>query len=748
LAAVLLASQAAATGAASADGRADPRGGTATAAAAPALTLINGDRVLAGSAPGGPRTAAVLRGPGSSLATSLMTVRLNARTFLIPWAALPYLGRGLDPRLFDVGALRHAEQDGRLPVTIRYQGQLPALPGVTVTRSAAGTAQGYLTAASASLFGAALARQMVSDHPSGSYGSDGLFADGVSISLPGAAPAPIRPRFPMHTLTVAGTSLAGRPDTGDIVEVFNVNDLAVFGDPGAFAFANSFYHGTAKYSAPSGTYWAIAGFFQIFNHGRSANLRLHVLPQFTVAGNTRVRLSARAATSKITIATPRRAVAQLMGITLVRSAPGAVVSIGAASGGGSLWVSPTSQRPTDGTLRAFTTGQLTSPPGPRIPYAYTLDFPAPAGIIPRQHFAVRAAGLATVSGRYFQDVPSTGAWVTAGGTAYQWKHTIIEDLFLPLRLPGRQIQYLSANPAMFWLSQYSELAGPLAIVGTQTDALRLLHGGQHLAENWNRYPLHPGPNVSLPGSIFLALPSAVRAGNKLILDVTPFSDNQRGHTGAGFSGGMLGDAGKITGSYALYEDGVKIAGGDAVKAADGSTDLFVQAALSPRPSLIRFVLNASRTGKQYRLSTGSRDVWTWRSRPGPTATVPPPWLCGFTSSGQPVRRCVVQQMLMPRYQVAGLSLAGATRPGSQAVDVTVAAPQEAAPSEVTHATVRVSFNGGKTWRLARVRRAGASQFRALFTAPRSQDVTLRITARAAAGATVTETIRDAYRTSA
>jgi len=720
------------------------RGGSATAASATGtapLTLINGDRVLVGSATGGPHTAAVLPGRGSSLATSLMTLRLGAKVFLVPWAALPYLGRGLDPRLFEVSALRHAERDGRLPVTVRYRGHVPALPGITLTRSAAGIAEGYLTAGSARVFGAALARQMVSDHASGSYGSDGVFADGVSVSLPGEGPGPVQPRFPMHTLTMTGADLAGHPDTGDVVAVFNVNDNAVLGDPGAGGQDNVFYRGAAKYSVPSGTYWAIGVFFQILNHGQSADVRLDVLPQFTVAGNTTVRLRAGASASKVTMVTPRPAVLQYEQLTVIRAAPGAVTAIGGAVFGSasSLWVNPTSRRPTDGTLRTYTAGQLTSPPGPGTPYAYTLDFPGPPGIIPPQRFAARPAGLATVSERYYQDVPSTGGWFASGGTAAEWKYVPVSiSVVLPLRLPGRRVQYISARPATVWLRGYYESLDLPPVV----DRYRLLHGGQHLTEDWNRYPLHPMPTVSLPGtSVFAALPSAVRTQNTLLLDITPFSDNQRGHLGGGFSGGPF----KITGSYALYQDGAKIAGRPVTA---GSPDLFARAALAPRPSRIRFVVNAARTGPQYRLSTESRDVWTWRSRPEPGATVPAPWLCGVTRSGQPDRHCAVQPMLTLRYQLAGLSLAGATRPGPQVLGITVAHLQEAAPSKITGVQARVSFNGGKTWQEARVRPAGASRFRALFTAPRSRAVTLQVTARDATGATVTETIRNGYRTSA
>jgi hypothetical protein len=45
---------------------------------------------------------------------------------------------------------------------------------------------------------------------------------------------------------------------------------------------------------------------------------------------------------------------------------------------------------------------------------------------------------------------------------------------------------------------------------------------QQATADWNRYPLHPGPNATV-------LPSASRAGDALTLDITPFGDSEPGH---------------------------------------------------------------------------------------------------------------------------------------------------------------------------------------------------------------------------
>jgi hypothetical protein len=729
---------------------------TASTALGAALTLVDGDRVLASSSPAGQRTAVVWAAPGTGPATSVAELRVGGQGFVVPLTALPYLGHGLDLSLFDVGALLRAEQGGRLPVTLHYHGRLRAVPGIIVTQAGPGTAQGYLTPASAAQFGAALARQTASGSVRGGSSSGGLFAGGLSVALAGASSA--RPAVsarahpdaptPAVTITVTGTDLNGQPDTGGLVLVGDV-DNANLPSPGFGSFSN----GTATFTGPPGTYWAVAVFSQRSASGNVLSARMDVLPQFKVTGNTTVPLTARAATSKVTMVTPRPAITQTTTLTLVRAAPHATVSAlspqldsFAYTSGVPLWVSPIGRPPGHGTLRVFTSGQLTSPPGPKIPYAYTLDFADPPGTIPPQRFSAGPANLAVVAERYFQDRPSVAAWETAGGTPYQIETSFIGGAAFPLQLPTSQVQYLSASPAMLWQSSYSAYRTISAgqTPGGQTSAFRLLHPGQQLTQAWGQYPLHPGPNVSFPGtSIFPVQPSADRAGNTLNLDITPFSDNQPGDTGDGFDVPFPATVNQVSGSYAVYQNGVQVAGGAAPL---GGTALAVSTALGARPALVRFVLTASRVSSQYRLSATSSDVWTWHSRPQPGAAVPAPWLCSFATGLD--RHCAVQPMITLDYQVARLGLDGAACPGRQAIAITAGHIQLAPSTPVTRLQTQVSLNGGQTWRLAQVRPAGPDRFGATFTAGPSALVSLRVTATDSAGNSLTETILNAYGTSA
>jgi hypothetical protein len=105
-------------------------------------------------------------------------------------------------------------------------------------------------------------------------------------------------------------------------------------------------------------------------------------------------------------------------------------------------------------------------------------------------------------------------------------------------------------------------------------------------------------------------------------------------------------------------------------------------------------------------------------------------------------------MLTARYHVAGLSLAGAARPGQQQISLAISRLQLAGPSRITRIRVQVSFDQGKTWHAATVTRLADESFRAMFTAPPQAPVSLRTHAADAAGDTITETIPGAYRTSA
>jgi hypothetical protein len=234
------------------------------------------------------------------------------------------------------------------------------------------------------------------------------------------------------------------------------------------------------------------------------------------------------------------------------------------------------------------------------------------------------------------------------------------------------------------------------------------------------------------GAAVPAFVSASRTGNTLQLNTTAFSDNTPGHLG----NAVFSNKFPQSGSYAIYQNGVRIARGNPVFG-------IRPVKLSTKPSAIKFVLSESRSGPAFPLSTSATTTWTWRSAPHPGAIVPKNWFCGFTRRSLQ-RHCAVQPMMTLNYQVQGLAGDGLTSAGSQQVDLDVGHIQLAAPSKITHATAQVSYNDGRTFQPANITSLGGGRFRIKFSAPASVNVTLQVSATDSAGGSITETILRAY----
>jgi hypothetical protein len=434
----------------------------------------------------------------------LLTLGIGGRTYELPATALPYLNNGLDPALFDVAALAGRPADA-LPVTIAYHGALPSLPGVTVTRSGGGTADGYLTPASAREFGAALAAQFLDDRAHGGYGGRGLFAAGTAISLAGHTPSTraVHPMSVMHTLTVTGTDAAGQPDQNDPVLVYNVDDSRQFSD--FVESENWFADGEARFSVPEGHYVALSIFFDLDADGNVTGIREVSRPEFAVTGDQAVSVAAAEATSQVTMVTPRPAVVRDGGFVFRRTAvtgPSLYVDL-AVTDGAPIRVAPTATPVTIGDLQTYPYQRLTSPPGAKgTPYEYQLQYAA-SGVIPAQRYVVRPRDLATVDSGYYSDVPITGSRQRTAEYAWEFEEFVLRPEH-PLALPRRQTEYVSGDPSLVWsggLAKYTrDFNGFLGWYGGQYETVHGYRPGQRVTEDWNRFPLHPAGTVAHPGT--------------------------------------------------------------------------------------------------------------------------------------------------------------------------------------------------------------------------------------------------------
>ena len=556
---------------------------------------------------------------------------------------------------------------------------------------------------------------------------------------PAAAPAqaPAQPNVTKYTLTIKGFNLSGAPDTGDSVQVFSATSMRW--NENTVGPTPVFRTGLVTMHVPAGKYWVIGMFT-----GRHS-FRMDIPAQVTVTGNTTATVSARAASSEVSTTTPRQAVLADAVFDSSYTLPGGQTYEDCGTTGSTrLWVSPLARARTAGTLYSATSAQLNSPRGQARPYTYELDTAAPPGTITRQHLAVTAADLATVHERFHSDTATSANWYALGGPARQYYTTGYVAASTQLPMPSGRTIYFQAQPVAVWKAAIGY--GTLA----EAASWQVLHAGQTLSTEWNAYPLHPAPNLPPAGLPEPTLVSASRAGHKLILDLTPFSDNTPGHTGSGLTqfNGITGH-----GNWAIYANGVKIASRQ-VTTRLPFPDVYASATLSPKPSQIKFTLSTSRKAPGSDLSGTSQDTWTWPSQAKPHAIMPTPWYCRatFTRSGLVYdHHCAVQDMMTLDYQLARENLDGTTPAGRQALGIAINHLPTATPYPVTRAELQVSFNHGTSWRPAALARichgqVCTNQYRASYTAPAGAQVSLRVTARDTQGATVTETILGAYQT--
>jgi hypothetical protein len=696
--------------------------------------LVTGQQVAIGPAGVAVRPG----GPGS--AGQLQELQLGRRTLVLPIRASAYVNRGLALDLFEPTALATAESAGRLPVRISYSAGLPALPGVTITSSGHGTAAGYLTAAGARAFGAALERQPARENAAG---PDELLAGRVSVALAGTPTAPRqarnRPAAKLHTLTVRGFTLSGQPETGGLVTLIDADDASL-----TFRDAEPFRDGIATFSVPAGHFWVQADFPQR-SGTQYLGSRLVVPPQITVDQNKTVRLSARAATSRVQFVTPRASVVYSSIVRLAYltyHAPDgccaqsdSYISQGLHGPAPFMYVSPMAVRPRVGTLTEVTSAQLDSPPRARgVPYQYYLVYQA-KGRVPAQRFVVHAARLATERARFYAAKPSSGYLMNFEDFPAQdyLESAVLWSAHFPLRLT----MYLSAGSGLSWTTSFIPWAKVLTFNGGQAAPPQVFRPGQQLTDDWGAYPLHPSAPARLNGPYGApVMAAATRTGTVLDLAMTTFGDNTWGHTGQ-----AIGSPFKPTGRYELDQNGALVARGT-LPSFQGFIGGSVR--LSPARARIRFALDVTQPTAFSPLSTAIQTAWTWWSAQAAAgAELPRGWLCADKFS----RACAAQPLLTLRYGVAGEALDGAVRAGRQVITLAVGHLQPAAATRITRAAMSVSFDGGRTWHRAQVT-GRDGRYTVAFTAPAGALVTLRTSAADTAGGTVTQTIAGAYRIAA
>jgi hypothetical protein len=393
------------------------------------------------------------------------------------------------------------------------------------------------------------------------------------------------------------------------------------------------------------------------------------------------------------------------------------------------------------TLHFATRLHLTAPA--TAAYTYDLRFDAPAGSVPRSlTYQVAAADLTTLHARYHADGDRRGSTLNRF-SFLSWLGFGVQRL-LPVPVPGERSEYVNGQPDVVWhavftgfrFTDFSTPDDPVVIEAAGIDdALRRYQAGTELTVDWARPALRPGFDLDTGLSPGFVCP-ACRQGDSLALLLAPVTDSVPGHVGTfdlAFPGGPFGPIDE-TARLRLYQDGVLIA--DQEGALAGVVD--VPADSQP----YRLVADTTRVAPWYTQSTGTHTEWTFTSARPDTQTAPARWDCTLDGESAGTGPCAVLPLLSIGYD-APVDLAGRAPAGATRLGITVAPAAGAPATEVTGATVEVSFDDGTTWTTAALT-GGGGRYTAAFAAPAGGFVSTRVTATDAAGDTVGQTVLRAY----
>jgi hypothetical protein len=686
------------------------------------VTLLTGERVLVGTSPDGRPMLRIIRSARHGTASQLTTASLNGDEYVIPASAQPYLGRYLDPALFDVTSLAAAGPMDRTALHITFKpGRTPSLPGVTITTSGNGVASGYVTPHSARVFGAALAAQAEADARDGWPASSSLFGSVTGIGPDLAAPPSVDPHFLQVTLIIKAISHTGAPVPFGFGFLMNADNGSRYA---AFVLI---VNGEARVSVPLGHYM---GIFDEVTFTRAGTLDFRVMPvtDYQVSEDRQtLTVDARDAVASPTVTTPRPSSGQELVVSLDGSdaAGNAGFEFGydLALPSSRIRLAPVAP-PSVGTFRQMTRWIRVDPSAPGGRYSFDATF-LDDGIPADQARTVPGAAsrLATIHERYAAD-----RLLRIGGTA---------RLVL---LPGRFFAFASFNPLPMPLSRTDFVYAPAGTLlqdsvlsdfnawdpGFMNDDLRSADPGSSRSDVWLRNPYTlgvPDPTRDDPFPLCFACRSAT--GMTFVQFPT---DGVATHFGEAFSS----PNGSPVAHFAVYRNGILL-----LKERDSFGDVFE---VPKGPGIYRVVADLNRFFTDSLLSTSIKADVTFESSGNSGLPMPPSWYC-FTARNcrvLPVLRALVDLHASPQ---------GTLPIGRSIFDVAVGHIEGAADTAITKVTVAVRRAGGTVWRPLPVTSPAAGHYQAAFTASPVLDgraMDIRVTATDADGGVLRQTTTRAF----
>ncbi|MEU7930478.1 S8 family serine peptidase [Micromonospora echinofusca] len=456
--------------------------------------------------------------------------------------------------------------------------------------------------------------------------------------------------------------------------------------------------GTAEMRVPKGRYGLVSFVYDVAGEEVTALTQI-VQPELVVAGDTRITLDARRG-KPVRMSVPQRSATPALVVTeaifLAETGSYTFGMLGSDFEG--LHTLGLGQPASGERFVATVSSQWADLEAASSPYLYALSEGVP-GRMPTgfvRHY--RTKDLATVTHRFngsspglvtdrlvfAQREPDVGGWAVGLRTA----------------TPGQRVEHYNTR-GVRW---YSELDFGVPIDEGWADLKailfsepRTLRPGRHYRESWNSAPY--GPSFPAAGII--------RQGDRIEVGLPLHSDAE------GHAGGSVAD----TARTALYRNGVLV--GESEEPAYGGFDV--------PPGAADYRLEVSSKRSFTDLATEVAATWTFRSR--------------HVGGDDPVALPASVIRFAPRLDRDNAAPAGR----SFVIPVEVQRQPGAPRARIAALTVDASYDGGKTWQRARVRPGGDGWTATVRHPDGTGYVSLRATARDAAGNTVTQRVIQAYR---
>jgi hypothetical protein len=656
--------------------------------------------------------------PGDHTPMSFATV--GNHVYAIPVEAGAYFGSAFDRSLFDVTELAAKEgRDGTgpIPVSLTLANASVSVPGVRITSRSGRHATGYLDPRSAA-FGAAV-RDRLQRGPAAARKA-GMPVAGLShlaLDAPTGG-GTVHPDFPQVTLTVRLIPPAGKTVLDAVVFLANTDDGRKYSN-----FVGIGPENYAKVSVPKGHY-AIVGTVVTGAGREDAVFCVPIVVDYTVRTNEQsVTIDANRATAVASFSTPQPselldAVASVIPTDRRRQPAGGMVYIYDAEDG--VRVAPT-PKPKYGGL-AFSLFEYRShAPAAGAPFDYHLVDMWSAGIPANPHRAVRADELARIDDQVYAVNPADSR---AFGRAPDYPNGPGVEISGPETKATHHVDYVYGQRGVKWTaSAYQFGADSGESMWSPPIAYR---AGRTYQVNWFRGLVAPGfiRQVPFPGPYCVAC----RTAGEVSLVLNSELDADPSHFGS------VGGRAEHHSRFQVFRDGTSI-----VDVADTDAVTF------PVPTAMhtyRIEETVDRAKLGFSTSTKMRSVYTVRSSSTSGRKVPANWDC-FVTETDPA--CTVLPVLTTNVPLP-IRPDNTVPVGTSRFVVQVGHVAPETWSAITQLTFATSLDG-TTFRPAKVTCLGNGRFRVTLTNPvntAGHQVSIQLHAKDAAGATVTQTVVNAY----